>query len=204
MSNGRANRGLVRGILIGLLVIDLVAAAVLLSPAAGLSTARFLEADRVRQQWKEEQKKAAPIKDIDKKIADARTQVAEFERTRLPARQSAVAVELGKVVTENGVHFSNMHYKTDEDAIAGLRRLQIDASLSGDYLKVVKFINALERDKMFFLVTNMGLGEQQSGTVRLELKIETYLRESESAPAPAATSGESPTGASATRPGKHV
>ena len=70
----------------------------------------------------------------------------------------------------------------DEQAIAGLRRIQIDASLAGDYLKVVRFINALERDKMFFLVNSVTLGEQQAGSVRLELKLETYLREAESAP----------------------
>jgi type IV pilus assembly protein PilO len=39
----------------------------------------------------------------------------------------------------------------------------------------VKFINALERDKMFFLIDGVNLAEQQ-GNVRLQLKLETYLR----------------------------
>ena len=51
----------------------------------------------------------------------------------------------------------------------------MEVSLSGDYLQEVKFINALERDKMFFLVDGITLGEQQ-GNVRLQLKLETYLR----------------------------
>jgi hypothetical protein len=39
----------------------------------------------------------------------------------------------------------------------------------------VKFINGLERDKMFFLIDGINLAEQQ-GNVRLQLKLETYLR----------------------------
>jgi type IV pilus assembly protein PilO len=39
----------------------------------------------------------------------------------------------------------------------------------------VKFINALERDKIFFVIGGVTLGEQQ-GNVRLQLKLETYLR----------------------------
>ena len=34
---------------------------------------------------------------------------------------------------------------------------------------------ALERDKMFFLIDGVNLAEQQ-GVVRLQLKLETYLR----------------------------
>ena len=56
-----------------------------------------------------------------------------------------------------------------------MHRLNIEIALSGSYLQEVKFINALERDKMFFLINGVMLGEQQ-GNVRLQLKLETYLR----------------------------
>ena len=56
-----------------------------------------------------------------------------------------------------------------------MRKLNIEITLSGDYLQEVKFINALERDKIFFLIDGVALGEQQ-GNVRLQLKLETYLR----------------------------
>jgi type IV pilus assembly protein PilO len=38
------------------------------------------------------------------------------------------------------------------------------------------FVNALERDKMFFLITGVTLTGQQSGTVGLRLRLTTYLR----------------------------
>ena len=68
-----------------------------------------------------------------------------------------------------------MKYDEKDAAIEGLRKLNIEITLSGAYLQEVKFINALERDKMFFLIDGVNLAEQQ-GNVRLQLKLETYLR----------------------------
>ena len=72
---------------------------------------------------------------------------------------------------------SNVRYAAADETVEGLRQLQMDASLSGDYVKVVKFINALERDKMFFLVGGIALGERGTGTITLQIHVETYLRE---------------------------
>ena len=52
----------------------------------------------------------------------------------------------------------------------------MDASLSGDYRPLVLFVNSLERDKMFFLITGVTLTGQQSGTVGLRVRVTTYLR----------------------------
>ena len=52
----------------------------------------------------------------------------------------------------------------------------MDASLSGDYRPLVLFVNALERDKTFFLITGVTLTGQQSGTVGLRVRLTTYLR----------------------------
>lgn len=166
-----------RLLLVGILVVDVAAAAMLLSPIAGLRSAKLRQDEAVRKQWQDEMRQALPVRDIDQKIQEARGQVAEFYQKRFPERSSAVVVELGKVAGENGVQLSNVRYVADDDSVEGLRKLQMDASLSGDYIKVVKFINALERDNMFFLVDSVALGEQQAGTVTLHLRLETYVRE---------------------------
>jgi type IV pilus assembly protein PilO len=54
--------------------------------------------------------------------------------------------------------------------------MEIEADLAGDYLQLVRFVNALERDQLFFLVDSVGLGGQQSGVVKLQLRLETYLK----------------------------
>jgi type IV pilus assembly protein PilO len=60
--------------------------------------------------------------------------------------------------------------------IEGLERIEIAANLSGDYLQLVRFINALERNKLFFLIQGVELGGEQNGIVGLQLRIETYMR----------------------------
>lgn len=52
----------------------------------------------------------------------------------------------------------------------------MDASLSGDYRPLALFINSLERDKMFFLITGVTLQGQQSGVVGLRIRVTTFLR----------------------------
>jgi hypothetical protein len=67
-----------------------------------------------------------------------------------------------------------LHSPIAEDP--SLTGLQMDARLSGDYRPLVEFLNALERDKQFFLIEGVGLTGQQSGTVNLRLRLTTYLR----------------------------
>jgi hypothetical protein len=52
----------------------------------------------------------------------------------------------------------------------------MDASVSGDYTPVMKFINSVERDKMFLVIDGLTLTGQQGGLVNLRLKVRTYLR----------------------------
>jgi hypothetical protein len=40
----------------------------------------------------------------------------------------------------------------------------------------VQFINAMERDKMFFLIYSINLTGQQTGQVNLRVRLSTYLR----------------------------
>jgi hypothetical protein len=64
----------------------------------------------------------------------------------------------------------------------------------------VEFLNALERDKQFFLIDGVGLTGQQSGTVNLRLRLTTYLRTpqgAERADEVPATQSETQTGTAA-------
>jgi type IV pilus assembly protein PilO len=54
--------------------------------------------------------------------------------------------------------------------------MEIDADVSGDYVQLVRFINALERNRLFFIVDGLELGNEQNGVVKLQIKAETYLR----------------------------
>src|SRR5207302_1784094 len=60
----------------------------------------------------------------------------------------------------------------------GLRPVEIEADFAGDYLQLVRFINSLERAPLFFIINSIELGGEQAGVVRLQLKLQTYLRAS--------------------------
>jgi len=168
-----------------LVVICVAAAAILLSPLADARKAQA-EQKRVHENLQKVAHQAIPLQNIDQKIKAAQEQVNAFYRDRLPQRDSDIATELGKLAEASGIRLSNVRYNQPVDTdLPSLQRLEIDISLAGEYQRVVKFINALERDRTFFIIDRVNLAEQQGGNVHLELHLETYVRHEEPATAPA-------------------
>jgi hypothetical protein len=53
--------------------------------------------------------------------------------------------------------------------------VDIELTISGPYVNDVKFINSMERDKVFFVIDSVSLAGATSG-VQLQVKAETYFR----------------------------
>jgi type IV pilus assembly protein PilO len=120
-----------------------------------------------------------PLEGLDEKLAQATKDADKFYKERLPIANSDVVGELGALAKKQGVKLTRANYAYApvlEGTAAELTEEKMDASLSGDYRPLVLFVNALERDKMFFLLTGVTLTGQQSGTVGLRLRLTTYLR----------------------------
>jgi type IV pilus assembly protein PilO len=120
-----------------------------------------------------------PLEGLDEKLAQATKDADKFYKQRLPFANSDVAGELGALAKKQGVKLIRVQYAYAPvlPGTAGeLTEARMDASLSGDYRPLVLFVNALERDKMFFLITGVTLTGQQSGTVGLRVRVTTYLR----------------------------
>ena len=67
-------------------------------------------------------------------------------------------------------------YKEEDEGPGHLRPVQIEMALSGNYTSLAKFINAVERDQMFFIINSVTLGGEAQGPVKLEVKLEAYLK----------------------------
>jgi type IV pilus assembly protein PilO len=157
-----------------LVLVDAVAVAMLVSPLAGMREARQQE---MRQEWQQlKAREFAPWRGLDKKLPRAKQQIEEFYQERFPAEESSISASLGSLQSASGVRISGVKYAVKDAPIEGLERVEISANLSGDYLQLVRFINALERNKLFFLVDGVELGSEQNGIVGLQLRIETYIR----------------------------
>ena len=120
-----------------------------------------------------------PLEGLDGKLAQATKDADKFSKQRLPFSNSEVLSELGGLAKKQGVKLTRGQYGYDpvmQGTAGELTEAKIDASLSGDYRPLVLFVNALERDKMFFLINGVTLTGQQSGTVGLRLRMTTFLR----------------------------
>jgi type IV pilus assembly protein PilO len=122
---------------------------------------------------------AVPLRGVDAKVAKSTADADRFYRDRLPPVQSQVVAELGELRKKNNVRMARVTYARAQ-VLAGtaneLTEEKMDASLSGDYRPLMQFINALERDKTFFVIDGVTLTGQQSGLVNLRLGLTTYLR----------------------------
>jgi type IV pilus assembly protein PilO len=122
---------------------------------------------------------AVPLRGLDAKLATATEESDHFYRERLPGSYSEVAAELGTLTKRVGVRLVRVQY-LPATVLAGsnaqLNEVRMDATLSGDYRPLVIFMNSLERDKMFFVIKQVTLTGQQTGTVSLRLRLTTYLR----------------------------
>jgi Tfp pilus assembly protein PilO len=121
---------------------------------------------------------AKPLRGLDRKLEASTTDADRFYKGRLPYAYSEVLAELGSVTKREGVRLTRVQYVQNgvlqgDDALTELR---MDASVSGDYRSIVHFINAIERDKVFFVIYGINLTGQQTGQVNLRLRLTTYLR----------------------------
>ncbi|HUI83981.1 MAG TPA: hypothetical protein VL240_07150 [Candidatus Binatia bacterium] len=175
MASIRETRHKLMPAVIVLAALDLACIGFLLSPAGRSRQARQREYGALRNRLVAKQQEVLPTRGMDEKLKRASQDIGVFYDTRFPAEYSSVSEELGKIAGQTGVRLGGVRYDEKDAPIEGLRKLNVEITLAGDYLQEVKFINALERDRMFFLIDGIALGEQQ-GNVRLQLKLETYLR----------------------------
>lgn len=112
----------------------------------------------------------------DKVRSDLKTLYTED----VPARWSQISQRMEKLIRESGVNWSSIHYppnSSDKMAIPGVEQVQIETTVTGDYARVAGFINALERDKTFFIIDKISLSSQEGGTVSLVITVDTFLRQ---------------------------
>jgi Type II secretion system (T2SS), protein M subtype b len=157
-------------------VVDVAAVAVFLSPLVGSELSRRQQQDHLWKELREKTRQMEPLRGMDGKIAATSRQIGEFYKERFPDRDSAISEALGRVAAQSGIKISQVRYVMKDSEPVGLRPVEIDASLSGDYLQLVRFINSLERDQLFFIVDSVQLGSAQGGSVRLQIQLETYLK----------------------------
>jgi len=159
-----------------LILVDVIALFILIAPGTA-SASKIDEFQQLRLQVQTKSKAVVPPDQVQQRVDEARQQIARFEQERVPARPSDLSVELGKLASESGVRLGTIRYDELDSDIPDLRHYRISASIAGDYLQSVRFINSLERSRHFYVINSVNLGEQQQGGVHLAINLDTYLKD---------------------------
>jgi type IV pilus assembly protein PilO len=159
-----------------LLAIDVLAVGVYFSPLIGSSDSRRQELNQLWGELQTKTKQVEPLKNLDQKVVLANQQIADFYKKRLPSEDSQIAAQLGKLAAANGVTIEAARYKVDPVEVGKLEPVEMEAQLTGNYVSLAKFINALERDEIFFIIDGVSLAGEQKGPIKLQMKFETYLK----------------------------
>ncbi len=122
----------------------------------------------------------APLRGMDKRVAQSREQIKEFYAKRIPANYSSIASRVGELQVKAGVRLSRVQYTQGKPG-SRLTEISMDAGISGAYPQIMRFVNALERDQTFFVVRAMSLTGQQGGLVNLRLRFSTWMRPEDAA-----------------------
>lgn len=179
----QAQRRLVAAI-VGLAVIDVVALALLLSPAIHSRKASQAELQTLQQRLVGKRVQAIPALDMDKKLDEAKAQISSFYAQYFASRYSEISETLAKAANESHVQLTNITYSpvkpTPDEAKTvvdkSLTKINLTLDMTGNYDSEIKFINALERSKLLLVLESVNLAESQGGSIRLSLRMQTYLR----------------------------
>jgi Tfp pilus assembly protein PilO len=184
MSDLRQTRKQIKTALVVMGVIDLLALVIYISPLVGSTERRRQEIGQLQAELILKTKQVAPLADLPQKVQLANQQIADFYKRRIPEQNVQIYSELGKLTSENGVTIDGIKYKVKEDRggeekqdrTANLIPADVEIDLAGNYSALAKFINALERDDMLFIIDSVTLGGEPSGPVKLNMKLEAFLK----------------------------
>jgi Tfp pilus assembly protein PilO len=163
--------------------IDLLLIVYLLLPGSSPS-ARAAQEESLREQKQALTREVAPLNGIDKKLAQTRVDVKKFYEDKIPGEFSQISQHLVKLMKDSGVTTAGIRYNQDsrgsaeKDELPGVQKISVETTVTGEYEKVARFINAMEQDRLVFIIDQISLNSQEGGVVSLQIKAETFLKES--------------------------
>jgi len=158
--------------------VDIVALGLLFSPLVGSTDSRRQEMNQLWSDLQTKTKQVEPLTNLPDKVHTANKQIADFYKKRFPSQDSQIATEFGKLAAANGVTIEQARYPVNvkDEETGRLDPVEMEAELSGNYVSLAKFINALERDDTFFLISSITLAGEAKGPIKLQMKLQTYLK----------------------------
>ncbi|MHB8500747.1 MAG: GspMb/PilO family protein [Candidatus Acidiferrales bacterium] len=113
-----------------------------------------------------------------------RKDCVKFEQSLPPESigSSITSAELDEIAKKAGLQIVSLTFKQKELQNRGMAEVNLDATISGDYGSVVRFVNGLQRSQGFYIVDSLELASDAqnhtpAGSIRVGLRLRTYFRD---------------------------
>jgi hypothetical protein len=107
----------------------------------------------------------------------------KFEKSLFPASTgySTVTEELGGIARKAGLQISGVNFHHKEIPNRELSEVELEATISGNYAGVVRFLNGLQRSANVYIVDSLALASENqpqgvSSAIRVTLRMRTFFR----------------------------
>ena len=89
---------------------------------------------------------------------------------------SALEDDLGVLARTAGLRTESLSFRQEAADKGGVSKIQIGATVDGDYPSVVRFIDSLERSQNFYILDSLSLAAGSAGQLKLNLQLRTFFR----------------------------
>ena len=116
---------------------------------------------------------------IRARLSDVQRNASKFygdEFLMAGAGYSTIVRDLSKISKASGLRATNVTFKERSLESRGVTEVTVSATVEGDYVSVVRFINGLERSENFYLLDSLALASSTAGNIKLNLQLRTYFR----------------------------
>jgi len=107
----------------------------------------------------------------------------QFEKALRPSSEgySALSSEIGEIAKKAGLHVEALGFKQKEISGRSMDEVAVEATVSGEYGNVVRFLNGLQRSQNMYAVNALSLASDTSSqgvssVLRVAIHLKTYFR----------------------------
>jgi len=165
-----------------LLIADVVIYLVIVRPQRPRARSEVAAVAALEAQVARTREEVQRLRRIVRELPATRKQLDDFLVQRFPSEEagySVVVAELESAATDSGVRPGRANFRSYVvREHPELVRKEITTTVEGGYVNLLRFLEHLERSVNFYLLDRLGLvSTATSGTLKLDLTIQTYFRQ---------------------------
>ena len=172
-------------LLVLLAVVNVLVFALALKPVGARTREQRDTLERLQQERQARGAAVARLREIVSRLDAARIDDAAFYQEKFLPRNEGFSIimeELDKLARVNNVNKGSVAYSLSEvPGRPDINQVEITTMVDGDYARIVQFVNAIERNRLFLLIDSIGVGAGgttpgQPRTVKLSLRLAAFFR----------------------------